>query len=131
MVVVPGFRVVIARKAELEGAKGLSQSLSLDLHAQGDYMEKTGQWRYTPPTHVVAAFLQALDEHAAEGGVTGRGARYARNRDVMVAGLRRLGFETLLQDGWLSPIIVTFRSEERRVGKECVSTCRSRWAPCP
>src|SRR3546814_17943738 len=23
----------------------------------------------------------------------------------------------------------TFRSEERRVGKECVSTCRSRWSP--
>src|SRR3546814_14435276 len=23
------------------------------------------------------------------------------------------------------------RSEERRVGKECVSTCRSRWVPCP
>src|SRR3546814_13944526 len=23
----------------------------------------------------------------------------------------------------------SFRSEERRVGKECVSTCRSRWAP--
>src|SRR3546814_21186611 len=22
------------------------------------------------------------------------------------------------------------RSEERRVGKECVSTCRSRWSPC-
>src|SRR3546814_16649623 len=22
-----------------------------------------------------------------------------------------------------------FRSEERRVGKECVSTCRSRWSP--
>jgi 2-aminoethylphosphonate-pyruvate transaminase len=57
---------------------------------------------------VVAAFLQALDEHAAEGGVAGRGRRYAENRDVMVAGLRALGFETLLQDGWLSPIIVTF-----------------------
>src|SRR3546814_5848365 len=25
----------------------------------------------------------------------------------------------------------THRSEERRVGKECVSTCRSRWAPYP
>src|SRR3546814_4185773 len=25
--------------------------------------------------------------------------------------------------------IRTFRSEERRVGKECVSTCRSRWSP--
>src|SRR3546814_18502692 len=23
----------------------------------------------------------------------------------------------------------SFRSEERRVGKECVSTCRSRWSP--
>src|SRR3546814_13130996 len=23
------------------------------------------------------------------------------------------------------------RSEERRVGKGCVSTCRSRWSPCP
>ena len=24
---------------------------------------------------------------------------------------------------------IKFRSEERRVGKECVSTCRSRWSP--
>ena len=105
---VPGFGFVIARKTELEAAKGRSHSLSLDLHAQWAYMEKSGQWRYTPPTHVVAAFLQALAEHEAEGGVAGRGARYAENRDVMVAGLRKLGFETLLQDGWLSPIIVTF-----------------------
>jgi 2-aminoethylphosphonate-pyruvate transaminase len=105
---VPGFGFVIARKEELEVAKGRSHSLSLDLHAQWAYLEKTGQWRYTPPTHVVAAFLQALDEHAAEGGVAGRGRRYADNRDVMVAGMRALGFVTLLQDGWLSPIIVTF-----------------------
>lgn len=105
---VPGFGFVIARRDELEAAKGRCHSLSLDLHAQWAYMEKSGQWRYTPPTHVVAAFLQALDEHAAEGGVAGRGRRYAENRDVMVAGMRALGFETLLQDGWLSPIIVTF-----------------------
>src|SRR3546814_14159119 len=26
-------------------------------------------------------------------------------------------------------VIVAWRSEERRVGKECVSTCRSRWSP--
>ena len=105
---VPGFGFVIARKEELQAAQGRSHSLSLDLHAQWAYMEKTGQWRYTPPTHVVAAFLQALDEHAVEGGTAGRGRRYAENRDVMVAGMRKLGFETLLQDGWLSPIIVTF-----------------------
>src|SRR3546814_11016514 len=28
-------------------------------------------------------------------------------------------------------LIADVRSEERRVGKECVSTCRSRWAPSP
>jgi len=105
---VPGFGFVIARKDALETAKGNCHSLSLDVHAQWATMNKTGQWRFTPPTHVVAAFLVALKAHAAEGGVAGRGARYMRNRDVMVAGMRTLGFETLLQDRWLSPIIVTF-----------------------
>ncbi|MFZ1815605.1 MAG: 2-aminoethylphosphonate--pyruvate transaminase [Rhizobiaceae bacterium] len=105
---VPGFGFVIARKSELEAAKGRSHSLSLDVHAQWSAMNKTGQWRFTPPTHVVAAFMEALRLHRIEGGVAGRGARYARNRDVLVAGMRKLGFETLLQDRWLSPIIVTF-----------------------
>src|SRR3546814_18765567 len=27
--------------------------------------------------------------------------------------------------------LAVFRSAERRVGKECVSTCRSRWSPYP
>src|SRR3546814_10117613 len=31
----------------------------------------------------------------------------------------------------LDPAILETRSEERRVGKECVSTCRSRWSPSP
>lgn len=105
---VPGFGFVIARKSELEICKGNAHSLSLDIYAQWFNLVKTGQWRYTPPTHVVAAFLEALRQHAAEGGVAGRGARYTRNRDVMVAGMRDLGFETLLKDRWLSPIIVTF-----------------------
>ena len=105
---VPGFGFIIARKSELEAAKGNSHSLSLDVHAQWAHMNKTGQWRFTPPTHVVAAFLEALRGHEAEGGVAGRGGRYTRNRDVMVDGMRELGFETLLRDRWLSPIIVTF-----------------------
>ena len=105
---VPGFGFALARKEALTAAAGNSHSLSLDLHAQWVTMNKTGQWRFTPPTHVVAAFLKALDLHDAEGGVAGRGARYARNRDVMVAGMRDLGFETLLANRWLSPIIVTF-----------------------
>jgi 2-aminoethylphosphonate-pyruvate transaminase len=105
---VPGFGFVLARKDALAKAAGNSHSLSLDVHAQWAYMEKTGQFRFTPPTHAVAAFLKALMLHEAEGGVSGRGARYARNRDVLVAGMRELGFETLLADAWQSPIIVTF-----------------------
>ncbi|MEE9426557.1 MAG: 2-aminoethylphosphonate--pyruvate transaminase [Paracoccaceae bacterium] len=105
---VPGFGFIIARKDELEAAKGRSHSLSLDVYAQWSHMNKTGQWRFTPPTHVVVAFLEALKAHKAEGAVAGRGARYANNRDVIVAGMRKLGFETLLKDRWLSPIIVTF-----------------------
>lgn len=105
---VPGFGFVIALKSELAAAKGNAHSLSLDVEAQWSTMNKTGQWRFTPPTHVVAAFVEALRHHALEGGVAGRGARYVRNRDVMVDGMRALGFETLLADRWLSPIIVTF-----------------------
>ncbi len=105
---VPGFGFVIARRAALAAARGRSHSLALDVHAQWAEMERSGQWRFTPPTHVVAAFVEALRAHEAEGGVAARGARYARNRDVLVAGMRALGFETLLDDRWLSPIIVTF-----------------------
>ncbi|MDR6290016.1 2-aminoethylphosphonate-pyruvate transaminase [Inquilinus ginsengisoli] len=105
---VPGFGFVVARKDSLAAAKGNSHSLSLDLHDQWAVMNKTGQWRFTPPTHAVAAFLEALRLHALEGGQPGRLARYTRNRDTVVAGMRALGFETLLGDRLMSPIIVTF-----------------------
>jgi len=105
---VPGFGFVIARTDELVAAKGVSHSLSLDLHDQWASMNKTQQWRFTPPTHVLAAFLEALRLHEEEGGVKGRGARYANNRDTLINGMRELGFETLLSDEWLAPIILTF-----------------------
>ncbi len=105
---VPGFGLVLVHRETLEAAEGISHSLALDLYDQWQNMEATGQWRFTPPTHVVAAFLQALDEHTAEGGIKSRGARYAKNRDTLVGEMRARGFETLLSDDWLSPIIVTF-----------------------
>ena len=105
---VPGFGFVFAKLSALGAAKGNCHSLSLDVEAQWSAMEKSGQWRFTPPTHVVAAFLTALEIHEEEGGVAGRGARYTNNRNVMVSGMRDLGFETLLDERWLSPIIVTF-----------------------
>lgn len=109
---IPGFGFVIIRRDLLEESAGRAHSLSLDLLEQWRYMERTGQWRFTPPTHSVVAFHAALEQHAAEGGVAGRLARYTRNRDVLVAGMRELGFQTLLEDRWLSPIITTFFSPE-------------------
>lgn len=105
---VPGFGFALIQNDALAAAKGQAHSLSLDLYEQWQYLQRTGQWRFTPPTHTVAAFLKALDEHADEGGSSGRLARYQRNRDRLVAGMRARGFATLLDDQWLSPIIVTF-----------------------
>ncbi len=105
----PGLGFVIARRSELEAAVGNSHSLSLDLHDQWKGFETNGQWRFTPPTHVIAALSQALDEFDAEGGVKGRGGRYRENLDMLVLGMRALGFQTLLADEVQAPIIVTFR----------------------
>jgi 2-aminoethylphosphonate-pyruvate transaminase len=106
---VPGVGFVICRRAAIEAAKGNAHSLSLDLHDQWRAMEKTAQWRFTPPIQVIVAFEQALREHEAEGGVAGRGARYRNNCRILVEGMRALGFETLLPDALQAPIIVTFR----------------------
>ena len=105
---VPGFAFAIARKEWLEGAKGRSHSLSLDLHAQWAGLNTNGQFRFTPPTHALMAFHRALKLHEAEGGVIGRGRRYWGNFRVLVDGMRAMGFKTLLGDDWMAPIIVTF-----------------------
>src|SRR3546814_11183066 len=43
--------------------------------------------------------------------------------------LNKLKFATLSSYYGQSRAGIKYRSEERRVGKECVSTCRSRWSP--
>ncbi|MFO1058637.1 MAG: 2-aminoethylphosphonate--pyruvate transaminase [Dongiaceae bacterium] len=104
----PGLGFVIVRRDAIAAAAGNAHSLSLDLADQWQAMEKTGQWRFTPPTHVLAAFGQALEEHRAEGGVAGRGQRYRDNWRILVDGMRAMGFETLLPNRLQAPIIVTF-----------------------
>jgi 2-aminoethylphosphonate-pyruvate transaminase len=106
---VPGVGFALIREAALRAAEGNAPCLSLDLYDQWASMERNGQWRFTPPTHVLAALDQALAEHAAEGGTPGRGARYRENCRLLVAKMRALGFETLLPDHLQAPIIVTFR----------------------
>jgi 2-aminoethylphosphonate-pyruvate transaminase len=107
---VPGVGFVIVDRAALQAGADRSRSLSLDLHDQWRYMEATGQWRFTPPTHVVAALRSALDAFLAEGGQPARGDRYRIHRATLVAGMRALGFETFLDERLQSPIIVTFLS---------------------
>ncbi len=106
---VPGLGFIIGRRDALAATKGNSTTLVLDLYDQWQGLEKNGQFRFTPPIHVIVAFHQALEEFFAEGGVAGRGRRYADNCRVLVDGMRALGFETLLPDELQAPIIVTFR----------------------
>jgi 2-aminoethylphosphonate-pyruvate transaminase len=105
---IPGFGFVICDRAALEKTAGNAHALSLDLHDQWQALEKTGQYRFTPPIHAIVALHQAIEEFTAEGGVAGRGKRYSENCKTLVDGMRALGFETLLPDRLQAPIIVTF-----------------------
>ena len=107
---VPGVGFVIARTGHLAECAGNAHAVSLDLYAQWAGLEANGQWRFTPPTHIVAALDRALDALDGEGGVAGRFARYWENCRTLVEGMRGLGFETLLDDAVQAPIIVTFRA---------------------
>ena len=105
---VPGFGFIVCAKSALEKARGNAHSLSLDLYDQWQALEKTGQYRFTPPIHAIVALHKAIEEFTAEGGVKGRGRRYRDNCKALVDGMRAMGFETLLPDRLQAPIIVTF-----------------------
>jgi len=107
---VPGMGFVFIRKAILEACAGQSQSLAMDLYDQYTYMEKTTQWRFTPPTHVVVALHEAIAQFEAEGGQPARLARYTRNYETLVRGMAALGFRPFLEPAVQAPIIVTFHA---------------------
>jgi 2-aminoethylphosphonate-pyruvate transaminase len=105
---VPGMGFVFVRKDVLAACEGRSQSLAMDLYDQYIYMEKTGQWRFTPPTHVVVALAEAIAQFEEEGGQPSRLARYSRNCQTLVDGMVALGFKPFLEPAVQAPIIVTF-----------------------
>ncbi len=107
---VPGMGFVIARRDALDGSAGRSHSLALDLADQWHYLERTGQWRFTPPTHVVAALRVAIDRYRALGGRDARLTRYTDNCATLLDGMRALGFAPFLPQALQAPIIVTFHS---------------------
>ncbi|MBM3520037.1 MAG: 2-aminoethylphosphonate--pyruvate transaminase [Alphaproteobacteria bacterium] len=105
---VPGFSYVLVKRKLLEASRGKCHSVVLDLYEQWKGLEQNGQFRFTPPTHALVAFRQAMREHEEEGGVAARGARYARNAAVLIKGMRDMGISTLLSDDESGPIIQTF-----------------------
>jgi len=107
---VPGMGFVFIRKAVLADCENTSHSLAMDLFDQHTYMDKTGQWRFTPPTHVVAALCEALKQFVEEGGQPARLARYTNNCATLIDGMKGLGFKPFLDPALQAPIIVTFHA---------------------
>ena len=107
---VPGMGFVFIRKTVLDACAGRSPSLAMDLHDQYTYMEKTTQWRFTPPTHVVVALREAIAQFEELGGQPARLARYTQNCATLVSGMAALGFKPFLDPAIQAPIIVTFHA---------------------
>ena len=105
---LPSVGWAVVRKA----AKGRAQTLSLDLWDQNQHMERTGAFRFTPPTQIVAAFAQACREHEQEGGTAARLERYRRNWRRLIDGMRQMGFRTVVPDEHASPIVATFHNPD-------------------
>jgi 2-aminoethylphosphonate-pyruvate transaminase len=106
---VPGFAFAICRREALLATEGLARTVSLDLLAQWQGLERNGQFRFTPPTHALLAFDQALRELDAEGGVAGRAQRYRQNHDTLCRGMEELGFVEYVPRPWQGHIITSFR----------------------
>ena len=87
---------------------GYSRSLSLDLVDQVKNLDATRQFRFTPPTHTLLAFKQALKEFWKEGGLEGRAKRYQENRNILKQELKQIGFRELVPDEYSSYIITSF-----------------------
>jgi len=107
---LPGMGFVLLPPEVLAAAAGTCDSLSLDLADQDAYMQRTGQWRYTPPTHVVAALREALVQYDEEGGAAARLARYTDNSRTLSASMAALGFRQYLSEHLRTPIIHTFHA---------------------
>ncbi len=105
---VPGFSFVLCRRAILEATEGWARSLSLNLLDQWKCFEKNGQFRYTPPTHSLLAFAQALAELDMEGGIDARAARYKNNHSTLLTGMAKMGFRSYLPAEVQSHIITSF-----------------------
>jgi len=92
---LPGLSFVIVRSAWITSDKTVCRSYYLDLKAQFEYLQQSGQMRFTPPVQIIHAALQALRELEAEGQ-SHRYQRYVENFKLLKEGLSKMGFSFLL-----------------------------------
>lgn len=105
---VPGFGFIICSRERMQREGVHARSVSLNLLEQWQGLHSSGQFRFTPPTHSLLAFKQALLEHEAEGGSAGRLARYTANFETLKAGMAKMGFYPYLDEQKQGAIITTF-----------------------
>src|SRR3546814_11034001 len=88
-----------------------------------------------PNAHTETSRLQQCCERSGHQALAKRGDHAAGDENIPRHGRRGLAFYKRVGQARESSSVrkkiemTVRRSEERRVGKECVSTCRSRWSP--
>ncbi|MGX1361285.1 aminotransferase class V-fold PLP-dependent enzyme [Bradyrhizobium elkanii] len=117
----PGVAFVIASRELLEKAVQEPRSFVLDVRDQWLSLERTGEWRSTPPTHIVQATTKALEILEGEG-IDARRRRYEKVRDDLVQELEGV-VSPLLSAELQSPVCVAFQRAVRNRGSG-----RLRWA---
>ena len=110
---VPGFAIAVATHDAIAQCRGIApRSLGLDLVSQLDGLEGDGQFRFTPPVQVLAAFHTALAEYNAKGGLPAQAARYQENQRIFIEGCEGMGLVPFVQGPERSYIITSIRYPE-------------------
>ncbi|MBR1163832.1 2-aminoethylphosphonate--pyruvate transaminase [Bradyrhizobium elkanii] len=102
----PGVAFVVASRELLEKAVQEPRSFVLDVRDQWLSLERTGEWRSTPPTHIVQATTKALEILEGEG-IDARRRRYEKVRDDLIQELEGV-VSPLLSADLQSPVCVAF-----------------------
>jgi 2-aminoethylphosphonate-pyruvate transaminase len=104
----PGLALVVLSRLFVQQSDKAQHTLSLNLRRHWKHLSDTGQCQFTPPTHVVLGLDEALRYMLDEEGAMNRHARYVRNRDILCAGMAKIGFKSIVSSDTQAPVIVTF-----------------------
>jgi len=103
---VPGASFVIARRSALNEAVARAYYLDLGRLA---VLQDQRNTPFTPAVHVYYALVEALREHAEQGGRSARHERYAMLADQVRRGLAALGIEGVLPHEQSSVVLRSYR----------------------